>query len=217
MKKEEKLKLKEIGKELELQIKSQIKQHKYKKIQDNIYKIVEKYLCITHIYKNFYENKFYINVRLNIKPYLFDNYFWEIFDMASNIEEKESLRVIGAFSFPKFKFLEKRFYLEGDFSIKDTVDEIIKFSICETNNFIEFIEKEYNSFENFILTGKELDKYFYYREEYEVFSLISLKKYKEAKERALFELGRGQTGSFTNGKKNLFEYVVDWCEDKENE
>lgn len=217
MKKEEKLKLKEIGKELQLQIKSQIKQHKYKKIQDNIYKIVGKYLCVTHIYENFYENRFYINVRLNIKPYLFDNYFWEIFDMASNIEEKDSLRVIGAFSLHEFRILEKRFYLENDFSIKDTVDEIIKLSICETNNFIEFIEKEYNSFENFILTGKELDNYFYYREECEIFSLISLKKYKEAKERALFELEKGHTGGFINGKKCIYEYVVDWCKNKENE
>ena len=59
------------------------------------------YLCSSDIYEKFNENRFYINVRLNIKPYLFDNYFWEIFNMSSNIEEKESLRVIGAFSFPE--------------------------------------------------------------------------------------------------------------------
>lgn len=214
MKKEDKIRLKEIGIELKNEIKELIKVEKYKKVSNEIYRREGEFLLSSQIYEWFNEGKFYIDVSINIKPYLFDNYFWEIFKMPSNINEKDSLRVIGAFSFPKFRIINKKFYIEENDSIINITKEILEFIKKETENFINFIEKNYSTFEKFILEGKELKNYFYDKEMFEIFSLVSLNKYKEAKKMAEEEINRGNKGNFKNEGKYIYEHLIEWCSEK---
>ena len=65
------------------------------------------YLVSYRINIDFPDNEFRVIVSPYIKPYIIDDIFWEVFDMASNSQEPMSLRAVGAFTVDKFSLPDK--------------------------------------------------------------------------------------------------------------
>ena len=62
------------------------------------FKKVGNYFIIHRIGIGFQTGSFAMDVNTRIKPYIIDDIFWEVFDMASNSQEPMSLRAVGAFT-----------------------------------------------------------------------------------------------------------------------
>lgn len=147
-----------------------------------------------------------------IKPYYFDDVFWEVFKMPENSNEPMGLRANGAFSIWSFKLFEDRKtikdYAEVTPYVIDKISEYDK-KLCEavdgfgndSKNFIDYVE----TIENTGMYDKALGKMLYN---------IKEKQYDKARELASYEISQNRYGSFGNEGKYIYEHVVDYCEER---
>jgi hypothetical protein len=75
------------------------------------------YLVSYMIDIKFPDNQFSITIQPSIKTYIFDDIFWEVFDMASNSQEPMSLRAVGAFTVDSvslpYKIVKEEWTMDG--------------------------------------------------------------------------------------------------------
>ena len=85
-------------KELNNSILSAVKKLKISSKSERYFVKVGDYLVKYLIDINFPDNQFSLTITPSIKPYILDDIFWEVFDMADNSLQPMSLRAIGAFT-----------------------------------------------------------------------------------------------------------------------
>lgn len=200
-------KIKEIEKTTISNIKQEAKKQNFKVISNCIYKVVDDYFVYGVLRVRPNQDNWNLFNRMYIKPYNYDNLFWEIFDMAENINATVSLRANGAFTCPAFQWGEKSYEVN---LLEDMPKDISSTAIIdfknEINKIIEII-KESGGFDSFILSKENiLDEKLL-----KMIANISKKEYSVAKEMAYIEIEKGKRGGFVNKGKDIYQYVLEYC------
>ena len=95
---------KQLEKELKQAVRNAAKRLKLKSRSERFFDKVGDYLVKYMIDIDFPDNEFRLIIRPYIKPYIIDDIFWEVFDMASNSQEPMSLRAVGALRFMTYHY-----------------------------------------------------------------------------------------------------------------
>lgn len=174
------------------------------------------YLVVYMININFPDNKFRVIIRPYIKPYIIDDIFWEIFDMASNSQEAMSLRAVGAFTVDTFTLTTK--IAEEDWAMEDLDLEKVETKVFEVlSETHEEVFKLISSFSDF---G---DFYTYVVENapipahYDLMGMLLMiyrEQYADALQMSEDLIAKRQLGKFQNKGKWINEYIVDYCKEK---
>ncbi|MFB7142530.1 hypothetical protein ACFCYN_23240 [Gottfriedia sp. NPDC056225] len=152
-----------------------------------------------------------INISCNIKPYSYDDLFWEIFDMEGNAKAPMSLRAVGAFVAPRYRIKEINIVENSLVNIEDDIRQTVVGFIDTYETFIKSIEKVDN-FNKFILQQSD----FLYEELIKMLANIQTGNYINALNSATELISKGKTGYLKNGNKGIYEYIVEYCEKKHN-
>lgn len=88
-----------------------------------------------------------IQLQLDIKPYIYDDIFWDIMDMKDNKHAKESLRANGAFTCPVYTIK----MCEIPFTSPDlTVVALLEIFESETELFLAEIDHKIENFNSLV-------------------------------------------------------------------
>jgi hypothetical protein len=161
-----------------------------------------------------FENYIKLNITLQVKPYIIDEVFWEIFELEENKKMPIGLRANGAFVMkgPFLLFENKDFKgiepTEGNFS------EIIIETIKTMNSSIEqFLNDEWR-LDNFIeFINNNMDD----RGDKKIMEMLLLiikKEYKNAYEIVCNEINENRSSRYGNYKGDAYEYIKKYCKDK---
>lgn len=197
----------EIEKMIMTNIKQEAKKQKFKVISNCIYKVVGEYFVYAVFWLQCIEDKWTLFLRMNIKSYNYDNLFWEIFEMPENINAKESLRANGAFAFPSYQWIEKTYEVSTLESMQIDIANAINDYQYEVNKLIELIKLEFGDFNSFILSQKNIID----ENLLKMLANISKDNYSVAKEIACAEIIMGKRGGFRNKGKDIYEYIIQYC------
>ena len=152
-----------------------------------------------------------VGVRMDIKPYYFDDVFWEVIKMPTNSQAPVSLRAVGAFAVRSLSFFEKSRVIKEYDEVEGCVLEFLEACDVATR---EMLLKTGNNAQTFVEYTKTLEEpYLYYDLKLgEILLLIKQGDYPAAKEIALHELENHSTGYIRNEGKWTNEHVVEYCE-----
>lgn len=202
---------KEIEKYINEAQKVERKKYGYKKRGHIIFKKYKEYFVSIRAYATGFNNDELI-VFGEVKPYYFDDVFWEVFKMPENSNEPMGLRANGAFSLWSFKLIEQektiKDYAEVSPYVIEKIAEYDK-KLCEavdefgedSKSFIDYVD----TVDNTGMYDKALGKMLYY---------IKNEQYDKARELAIYEISQNRYGSFVNEGKYIYEHVVDYCEER---
>ena len=174
------------------------------------------YLVIYMMDIAFPDNEFRLKISPYIKPYIFDDIFWEVFDMASNSQEPMSLRAVGAFTVDSLSLPYKMF--KEEWTMEDIDLEKVESKVFEVLSEVhEEVLKLINSFPTFE------DFYVYAVENgpslvgYDLIGMLLMvhrEQYAEALQMAEDLIENRKHGKFQNKGKWINEYIVDYCKEK---
>lgn len=188
-------------------IKQEAKKQDFKVISNCIYKVVGDYFANAVFWVQCNENKRTLFLRMNIKAYSYDNLFWEIFEMPENLNAKESLRANGAYVCPPFQWIEKSYEISTSELMHLDIAKAINDYQNEINKIVEVIKLECGDFNFFILSQEKiLDEKLL-----KMIAYISKTDYSAAKELACAEIEKGRRGGFKNKGKDIYEYIIEYC------
>ncbi|MCG3087959.1 hypothetical protein [Sporosarcina cyprini] len=139
--------------------------------------------------------------RMHIKPYEYDNIFWENLDMAENIKRKDSLRATGAFTAPSYKYGECIIELDD---VPSSCESAIKDFTHKTETFLSNLEWDIHKFNKFILESEGIRR----GNLLKVLANIQMKDYKAAMNIAKTELENGENGGYQNNGKDIYEHIM---------
>ena len=183
MDKQKKEQFKSIEKALIKEFKAVAKTFKYKSISNSLYKKDNDFFMHTVYFAAYKDNALKFTVWNYVKTYKSDNLFWTIFDMRDNISEKDSLRANGAYTMPSYK--------SSDYSLEiqevTNLHEICKCFLLEQNGYLR----------------EDLIK---------MIANIELQNLKKAKEIAEIEIDKGNRGGFRNNDKDIYQYILEYCQ-----
>lgn len=199
---------KEIEKVIITNIKQEAKKQKFKIRSNCIYKIIEDYFIYASYKIQPGEEQWTLILRMKIKSYDYDNLFWEIFDMAENKNEPDSLRAVGAFSCPAFQWNKKSYEISSLESLKADIENAMNDFQNEINLFIDMVKLEYGDFHTFILSQNDMLL--------KMLANITKNNYALARELASSEIEKGERGGFANKGKYIYEYIIDYCDKQIN-
>ena len=197
----------EIEKEIMTNIKQEAKKQKFKVISNCIYKVVGEYFVNAVFWLQSNEDKWTLSLRMNIKSYNYDNLFWEIFEMLENINAKESLRANGAFVCPSYQWDEKSYEVSTLDSMKTDIANAINDLQYEVNKIVELIKLEFGDFNSFILSQEDIMD----EKLLKMIANISKDNFSVAKEMASAEISMGKRGGYRNKGKDIYEYIIEYC------
>lgn len=207
---------KQLKKELNQSVRVAAKRLKLKSRSERFFDKVGDYLVKYMIDINFPDNKFRLIIRPYIKPYIIDDIFWEVFDMASNSQEPMSLRAVGAFTVDTFSLPTK--IDEEDWTMEDLDIEKVETKVFEVLSKVhEEVLKLINSFSTFE------DFYTYVVENapipahYDLMGMLLMihrEQYADALRMAEDLIAKRKHGRFQNKGKWINEYIVDYCKEK---
>lgn len=200
---------KEIEKYINEVQKVERKKYGYRKRADIIFKKYKDYFVSISAYATGVNDDTLV-ISGKIKPYYFDDVFWEVFKMPENSNEPMGLRANGAFSIRSFELFEDRRTINDYAEVTPYVTEKIAEydrKLCEAvdnfgedpKNFIDYMD----TIDNTGMYDKALGKMLYY---------IKTDQYDMARELAAYEISQNRYGSFGNEGKYIYEHVVDYCE-----
>ena len=177
---------------------------------------VGNYLVSYMIDIDFPDNEFRLTIDPYIKPYIFDDIFWEVFDMASNSQEPMSLRAVGAFTVDSLSLPYRM--VKEDWTMEDLDLEKVESKIFEMLSEVhEEVVKLINSFPTFedfyayaVKNGPSLVGY----DLIGMLLMIHREQYAEALQMAEDLIANRQLGKFQNKGKWINEYIVDYCKEK---
>ena len=174
------------------------------------------YLVSYRINIKFPDNKFRLIIRTDIKPYILDDIFWEVFDMASNSQEPMSLRAVGAFTVDSLSLPTK--INEEDWTMEDLDLEKVEARVFEVLSEVhEEVLKLINSFPTFedfyayaVENGPSLVGY----DLIGMLLMIHREQYAKALQMAEGLIAKRDFGGFQNKRKWINEYIVDYCKER---
>ena len=174
------------------------------------------YLVSYRININFPDNEFRLTIDPYIKLYIFDDIFWEVFDMASNSQEPMSLRAVGAFTVDSvslpYKIVKEDWTMEGlDLEkVESKVFEVLS----EVHEEVVKLINSFPTFEDFyaytVKNGPSLVGY----DLIGMLLMIHREQYAEALQKAEGLIAKRKFGDFQNKGKWINEYIVDYCKEK---
>lgn len=174
------------------------------------------YLVSYRININFPDNEFRVIVSPYIKPYIIDDIFWEVFDMASNSQEPMSLRAVGAFTVDKFSLPDK--IATEDWTMEDLDLEKVETKVfevlSETHEKVLKLIDGFLTFEDFYAYAVENSPNPACHDLMGILLMIHREQYKEALQMAEDLIAKHKLGKFQNKSKWINEYIVDYCKEK---
>lgn len=207
---------KQLEKELKQAVRNAAKRLKFKSRSKNVFDRVGDYFVHYMININFPDNKFRVFVSPYIKPYIIDDIFWEVFDMASNSQAPMSLRAVGAFTVDKF-FLPDKIATE-DWTIEDLDLEKVETKVfevlSETHEEVFKLISSFSTFEDFYTYVVDNAPIPARHDLMGMLLMIHRKQYAEALQTAEGLIAKRQLGKFQNKSKWINEYIVDYCKEK---
>ena len=197
-----KFKYKDIDKEIATALKNHVKQFGYKKIDCYAYKKYKDYfvsIC-------FDSGDSAVTTRAYIKPFFIDDLFWDVFDISSNKDRPMSLRANGAFTIHGIAPVEKRGKIKESL---DEIDLIVQTLFKETDEeIIRFIDGLGDDVDNYIVVAQQLERDVSLQK---MLFHIKNNRFEQALELAKEELSKGNHGGYGTGDKNIYDFVVDYC------
>ena len=174
------------------------------------------YLVIYMMDIAFPDNEFRLKISPYIKPYIFDDIFWEVFDMASNSQEPMSLRAVGAFTVDKFSLPDK--IATEDWAMEDLDLEKVESKIfevlLEVHEEVVKLINSFPTFEDFYAYAVENSQNPARHDLMGMLLMIHREQYVEALQTAEGLIAKRQLGKFQNKSKWINEYIVDYCKEK---
>ena len=102
------------------------------------YTKINEYFITSLAFVCFIDGKHEIHFRTEVKPYAYDNIFWDVIDMSDNAKQPESLRANGAFVSPSVQIVEIPYCIDDD----SELEQVCKKGILEINEIgSEFISQ----------------------------------------------------------------------------
>ena len=207
---------KQLEKELKQAIRVVAKKLKLKSRSKNVFDKVGDYFVHYMININFPDNKFRVIVSPYIKPYIIDDIFWEVFDMASNSQAPMSLRAVGAFTVDTFTLPTK--IAEEDWTMEDLDLEKVETKIfevlSETHEEVLKLIDGFLNFEDFYAYAVENSPNPALHDLMGMLLMIHREQYAEALRMAEGLIAKRKFGGFNNKSKWINEYIVDYCKEK---
>ena len=207
---------KQLKKELNQCIRVAAKRLKLKSRSERFFDKVGDYLVKYMIDIKFPDNQFSITIQPSIKPYIIDDIFWEVFDMASNSQEPMSLRAVGAFTVEGLSLPDK--VAKEDWKMEDLDLEKVESKVfevlSEAHEEALKIITSFSDFEDFyaytVDNGPSLVGY----DLIGMLLMIHREQYAEALQMAEGLIAKGKHGKFQNKSKWINEYIVDYCKER---
>lgn len=174
------------------------------------------YLVSYRINIKFPDNKFRLTIDPYIKPYIFDDIFWDVFDMASNSQEPMSLRAVGAFTVDSLSLpyrMVKEDWMMEDLDLEKVESKVFEV-LSEVHEEVAKLINSFPTFENFyaytVKNGPSLVGY----DLIGMLLMIHREQYAEVLQMAEGLIAKRDFGDFQNKSKWINEYIVDYCKEK---
>ena len=207
---------KQLNKELKQSIRSAAKRLKLKSRSERFFDKVGDYLVKYMIDIDFPDNEFRLIIRPYIKPYIIDDIFWEVFDMASNSQAPMSLRAVGAFTVDTFTLPTK--IAEEDWTMEDLDLEKVETKVfevlSETHEEVCKLISSFSDFEDFYTYVVENAPIPARYDLMGMLLMIHREQYQEALQMAEGLIAKRDFGDFQNKSKWINEYIVDYCKER---
>lgn len=207
---------KQLEKELKQAVRNAAKRLKFKSRSKNVFDKVGDYFVHYMIDINFPDNKFRLIIRPYIKPYIIDDIFWEVFDMASNSQAPMSLRAVGAFTVDTFslptKIAEENWTTE-DLNLEKVETKVFEV-LSETHEEVLKLISSFSDFEDFYTYVVENAPIPAHYDLLGMLLMIHREQYQEALQMAEGLIAKRDFGDFQNKSKWINEYIVDYCKEK---
>ncbi|QKE76096.1 hypothetical protein HPK19_25160 (plasmid) [Arthrobacter citreus] len=142
--------------------------------------------------------------------YIINDLFWEVFDIKENTKEPMSLRAIGAFVAPTYPIKEIEIVINSLENIKDDIRQTVIELIDTYEAFINSMEKNVENFNKFVLQQSD----FYQVDLMKMLAYLQSGKFISALNSANELISKGDTGPQKCGNKGIYEYIVEYCEEK---
>lgn len=174
------------------------------------------YLVSYMIDIKFPDNQFSITIQPSIKPYIFDDIFWEVFDMASNSQEPMSLRAVGAFTVDSvslpYKIVKEDWTMDGlDLEkVESKVFEVLS----EVHEEVLKLIDSFSSFEDFYAYAVENGPSLVGYDLIGMLLMIHREQHADALQMAEGLIAKRDFGGFQNKRKWINEYIVDYCKER---
>lgn len=203
-----KLSKKEIDKAIKDSIQMDAKKGQFKSRGNIFYKKMGEYFIRIMIRSSGLKQE-YIKVRGDIKPYVVDDIFWEVFHMPDNSREPMGLRANGAFAVEPLNVFEEFVEYREAEKIGTISREL--FSKCYER--VMYAVKSFGNLNDFLLFAETegVNQLFDY-DLVNMLFLIDGKRYQEAEEIAKEQISNKNYGRFKNEGKFIYERIVDYCD-----
>ncbi len=202
-----KVKRKELDKIIVDSIRADMKSNKLKSKGGVLYRRLGDYFIYIRFSVTGINNDI-LRARGNIKPFVSDDIFWEVFNVQSNIDEPMSLRANGAFKVDGFE----AFYEDAEFKSLESLQTLSKELFEKSYKYLEQLVISFNSYNDFLdFTKAQTKKQLYDFDLTNMLLQIYEKNYKDAKENAIRCMENNKYGRFSNEGKYIYEYIVDYC------
>ena len=204
-----KFKSKDMEKQLGIAIKNHAKQFGYRKIEFYAFKKYKEYFITI----GFNDVNPEVWGTAEIKPYFIDDVFWDVFDMSSNKDQPMSLRARGAFTISGLIPIEIKIKVNDSLDeIGEIVQEIFKES---DEKCIKLIDELGDDVDNFInIAEKSEGGYGFDIKLIKMLYHIKNNSFEKALVLAKEEISKGNSGYFGSSTKDIYEYVIDYCNER---
>lgn len=212
-----KLTRKEVNSNTTAKMKELGKKYGYKKRDYALYKVQAEYFASVTICSWLLpKNKVRVMLTAEIKPFFFDDLFWEIFQMSDNSKEPISLRAVGAFSFRSLVIHSEERLFEGYDGADEYMENAMKRCDDKITEVVGTLNGDYRKFLGYARTLEH--KVVFEQVLAEIFLDIREEKYADAAEKAKLEIQKGNTGGFVDSnRKGIYDYVLCYCNGKMKE
>lgn len=207
---------KQLKKELNQCIRVAAKRLKLKSRSERFFDKVGDYLVKYMIDIKFPDNQFSITIQPSIKPYIIDDIFWEVFDMASNSQEPMSLRAVGAFTVDSvslpFKIVKEDWTME-DLDLEKVESKVFEV-LSEVHEEVLKLINSFSSFEDFYAYAVENGPSLVGYDLIGMLLMIHREQYADALQMAEDLIANRKFGGFQNKGKWINEYIVEYCKER---
>jgi len=192
-------------------VKEYVKMHKYKSIANWPYAKIDDAFIWILFHPTYNKGIFTVRGLSGIKPYSFDDLFWDLFDMSSNKNEPISLRCNGAFTCPSDYVCRIERKTENFDDVYRLLNEVAQENDAEIEKYISETKEKYECIEERFLTipdppdNRPPDGAVLLR----VLANIYFKDYKNALK--IINDYPNITGGFVNQGKTIMQYCKDFC------
>lgn len=187
--------------------KQYVKKEGFRGISNVVYKKIEDLLVSIVFFVRKDKGHFKLSVRIKVKAYNYDDLFWKIFQMESNILERESLRANGAFTCPSIELAEKEYEITVE-NYEEVIILVVEEFYQILHVFLEDLKKNYIDFNDYVLKQEGiLDEKLL-----KMLANISIHRILDAKQMAVKEVEEGDTGKFENEDLGIYEHIIIYCD-----